>query len=253
MPDPIVEREIEELSTRAELIEKDFAGYAIQNNEGYAFAGEHLKKIKSLSAEIEAKRVSLTKPLNESLKKLNEFFKALAARPIAAEANIKNAMLKFQREQEEIRRKEEARLQEQARKEEERQRKIKEEQERAWREKEEAARKEAERLAAEGKAAEAEKARLEAEKAKSKAEERAEQAASVFVPAPIVESQVQKVNGIKTRTEWKFRIVDPRQIPADFLIPDEKAIGAFIRATKGTRPIRGVEIYSEELMAAGRL
>jgi hypothetical protein len=246
------EIEAKELVTKTEMIERDFSGFAVQDNSAYMTAGEHLKRIKTLSSEIEAKRTSMTRPLNETLKKINEFFKGLAARPLAAEATLKGAMLKFQREQEAVRVAEEARLREAAKKEEERQLKIKEEQERAWREKEEEARERAKKLAAAGKAAEAEAARIEAEKAAKKADERAAQAENIFVPVPTVESQVSKVKGLAIKTEWKFEIVDAKQIPADFLMPDEKAIGAFVRATKGAKSIAGVRIFSVENMSAGK-
>lgn len=60
-----------------------------------------------------------------------------------------------------------------------------------------------------------------------------------------VESHAPKVQGTSVRTTWKFRIVDANLVPRDYLIPDEKTIGAVVRARKEATSIPGVEAYPD--------
>lgn len=56
--------------------------------------------------------------------------------------------------------------------------------------------------------------------------------------------QVEQATPKNVRKNWKYRIVDVSKIPANFMIPDEKAIGGAVRG--GARLIEGIEIYFEE-------
>lgn len=120
--------------------------------------------------------------------------------------------------------------------------------ERRQREAEEARlRAEAQKQAEEERLAEAE--RLEAEGRKAQADAVLE---APIVAAPVVlPTQAPKTEGVSTRQVWKFRITDAAMIPRQWLIPDEKAIGAVVRAQGagaiGTIP--GVEVYSEDSVA----
>lgn len=102
--------------------------------------------------------------------------------------------------------------------------------------------------------AEAEKKRQEAEaKAKEwadkgndkKAEEWLDKADNVIAP---VVAEVPKVEGIATRKDWDFEIINPNEVPRDFCIPDEKAIRGFVKATKGTKPIAGIKIFEKTIV-----
>ncbi len=102
--------------------------------------------------------------------------------------------------------------------------------------------------------AEAEKKRQEAEaKAKEwvdkgnekKAEEWLDKANNVIAP---VVPEVPKVEGITTRQDWDFEIVNSNEVPRDFCIPDEKAIRAFVKATKGTKQIAGIKIFEKTII-----
>jgi hypothetical protein len=102
--------------------------------------------------------------------------------------------------------------------------------------------------------AEAEKKRQEAEaKAKEwadkgndkKAEEWLDKADNAIAP---VVAEVPKVEGISTRKDWDFEIIKPNEVPRDFCIPDEKTIRAFIKATKGTKPIAGIKIFEKTII-----
>lgn len=83
--------------------------------------------------------------------------------------------------------------------------------------------------------------------------EEAEQVISepVYV-APIILPSTPKISGIAMQKRWTFRIVDATKIPREYLIPDEIAIGQRVRALKDRAIIPGCEIYSEDIVMAGR-
>ena len=212
-----------EAQKQIKKIEQDisvYEHYEITTNESYVSSADVLKTIKAKTNELDSLRKSLTKPLDESKKKIMALFDVPLQKLAKVESFIKSAMLSWQKKQEEIRRKEEERLAE-------------------------LQRKDAERLAKKAEQAEA-KGNLD------KAEELRQQAQEKEMLTPIVESKVEKVNGIQTKTIWKFRIIDEKLIPREYLIPNETMLGSVARATKGTLKIAGVEFYSEEVIAAGR-
>jgi len=130
------------------------------------------------------------------------------------ERTIKAAVVKFDSEQERIRMTEQRRLQAEA---------------------DERARKERESL--------------EKRAAKLKTEERKdalrEQAESIVAPVIEVAKVAEKVQGESVSKIWKARIVNPKDVPREWLIVDEKSLNAFARATKGTKDVEGVEFYAE--------
>jgi uncharacterized membrane protein YqiK len=227
----IVPVEAEQVIKETEIMVKNYDNYIVSTQASYDGAGESLKAIKTKYKEVDELRKSLTKPLDDSKKKIMELF----GRPLdflaKAELAVKSAMLKYQQEQERIRRAEEERLQA--------------EQRRQAKELERQAR-EAEEKAARFKTAEAKA------KAEAKAEELKQQAEAVASIKPIVQSTIQAVKGVATRTIWKFKIVDVNKIPREFMMPDEKLIQKMAEVTKGTKKIDGVEFFSEEIIAARR-
>jgi hypothetical protein len=106
------------------------------------------------------------------------------------------------------------------------------------------------RLEAERKAQEAAKKEEERKGNTEKAEDLRQQAQETFVPAPAVQSSFQKAAGTQERIVWKYKITDVNQIPREWMIPDEKAIGAAIRSSSGKVKIAGIEAYSEKTIAA---
>jgi hypothetical protein len=193
---------------------------------------------------VEEERKKITTPLNAALDAVNALFKKPYTMLKEARDITEKACIAYDNEKERARQEEERRLREIAAKEEARQRQIKEEQERVWREKAEKARQEEIRLQNEGKAAEAEKARQEAARAQAKAEERAQQAAEVFVPAPVIAQEKVKVAGTKDVTRYDFEITDMKLIPHEWFVLDEAKIAKFATATKGTVTIPGVRIFA---------
>ena len=115
-------------------------------------------------------------------------------------------------------------------------REAREKAERAAREAAERAREAAER---------ARQAQVEALKAQGEQEAaKAVEAAEVQVNVPEAPKR-EAVVGVVMRTTWKFEVVDEYKLPRKWLCPDLKAIGAFVRETKGQEHIPGVRIYPE--------
>ena len=220
MNEQIVPVEALRKAEESEALVKTYENFQITTAEIYSGAGEHLKKIKAKTKELDDLRKSLTKPLDESKKRIMEFFQKPLEFLSKVETAIKSAMITWQNEQEKIRQAEMARLQA-------------------------IQQKEADRLA---------KLATAAEKRgdENKAEEFKGRAAVVQSITPIVESKVEQIKGMAKTLIWKFRIIDVNKIPREYMIPNEISLGQVARATKGAVKIEGIEFYSEEVIRAGR-
>jgi len=241
-------------------------------------AGETLRQLQTLGKTIEEKRVELTGPINEGLRRINDFFRGPAERVKTAISQVKGLMLGYTREQEAIRQAEEARLrrieEEKARKErarlEEKARAEAEKAEKLRREAEAKAEAERKRLQAEAdalksrrdaasrvaraelearaKAVEADTAKADAADAKSAGLARqAEVTTAVDVR---VESTVKPVAGVAQKLVWKFRVVDFKSLPDDFKVVNEVLLGGVARSEKAEAKVPGVEFYAESVLAA---
>jgi hypothetical protein len=89
----------------------------------------------------------------------------------------------------------------------------------------------------------------EAEAAGQHAKAEAIVSAPVVVRPVAVSTDVPKVAGVSVRTTWAYEIVDPTLLPREFLKPDEHAIGATVRATRGALAIPGVRTFEKPVMA----
>ena len=83
-----------------------------------------------------------------------------------------------------------------------------------------------------------------------------EEAAAVL-DKPIVTPAVtyaapEKVQGEQRKKVWKFRVVDESLVPREFLVVDEKKIRAQVVAFKGNTKIAGVEVW-EDFEIGGRV
>jgi hypothetical protein len=106
------------------------------------------------------------------------------------------------------------------------------------------------RLQAEADAqAEAERKRAMAAAEKLKTPElkeaRIEQAQAIVAPVVQVAAAVPETK-LASVVTYGFEITDAAKIPAEYLMPDEKKIGAVIRATKGAMEIPGVKVVRRE-------
>lgn len=182
----------------------------------------------------------------QAVEKRSKYLDPLAS----AQKSVKQLMSAYDAEQERVRQAEQRRLEEIARKEEAERRLV-----------------ELERLEAERKAEEerALAAAIQLEKlgdmnavddalrvagdkqAEAQQEAAAIQAEPVYIPPVILPKETPKIQGLSFRTAWKYRITTEALIPRQYLIPDEKKIGAVIRASQGKINIPGITPYEERV------
>jgi hypothetical protein len=73
--------------------------------------------------------------------------------------------------------------------------------------------------------------------------------APLVIPKVTVAPVIPKQEGIASRTNWKFRIVNESLIPREYLKPDEKKIGEMVRTLAAETKIPGVEVFAEETVS----
>lgn len=186
---------------------------AIVSNETYMQAGEMLLTIKALRKQVDASFDPVIKAAHNAHKAAVAEKKRIEEPLATAEGILKPAMAAWNQKQEEARRAEEARLQALA---------IKAEEDR--------------RLA-------------EAAVAQAAGDTRAAEAAlaaPITTPTVVLASTTPKLDGVSFTARWTFQIVDASLIPREFLMPDEKRIGQYVRAMKDAGNIPGIRIYSEQ-------
>lgn len=218
-----------EIKESVDLAVRQASSITISDQKGMDNAAVFLRGLKTILLKINAtfdRSITLAhKTHKEMLAAKNSH-----AGPVKkAEIIVKDTMGKYQMEQERIRREEEQRLR---REEEERQRKIREE--------EEARLAEAVRLEEEGKADEAE-AVMNA-------------VPDVEVPKPVVVAPPPpKAQGVSMTSVWKWRLLDIYAVPSEFMMVDEKALSAYVRAKKADTRVPGISVYEEKQVAARAL
>jgi hypothetical protein len=245
--------EVRQVTGQIAQLEEYARTYQVTTAEQYAAGATDLQQVKAAQKRLEETRTSITKPMNDALRRVNDFFRGPTERLAAVERVLKAQLVKFADEQERIRREEQRKADEAARKERERLEAQAREAERKAREKAEADRKAAEAAAAAGRAEEAAKLAARAaateEKAAAKADDLALRAATTV--AAVIAREPPKVAGVSTREVWKFEITDPAAVPREYLVVDEARIRKVVQALKGDAKIAGVRVYAERQMAAG--
>ena len=194
--------------------------------DDYEDAAATLQRIKGRSKELDDLRRSLTRPIDETKRRIMALFERPMSLLVNAESAIKRGILGYQREQERLRAEEEARLREQARKEQE-------------------------RLLARS-------ARAEAAGKEEMAEALEDQADMII--APIVVSDTPRISGLSTRQTWHAEVTDKMaliqavaagHVPDVVLIPDMTILNAQARALKTALDYPGVRAVPEQVVAAG--
>jgi hypothetical protein len=68
---------------------------------------------------------------------------------------------------------------------------------------------------------------------------------ALTAPAPVVvlPDTTKTVEGLKFTRRWLWRVTQERLVPREYLCLDDKKIGAYARAMKGSGQIPGIEIY----------
>lgn len=243
--------------------------FVVDSNDMLEVAGDDLRRVKSLQKAVEDQRTSITGPLNQAVKAVNDLFRGPAQYLLQAEQKLKGAMLTYQQEQQrladEARRKAEA----EARAEREKQAAIQREQEAKAREAAaaaERAEREAAAARAAGDAAAAEKAQAEARQQAEAAQtaaieaQAAEQTAAVLT-MPAVVPEPARVAGISTSKTVDFEVVDLHALVrhiaehpelVGLLVPDTVRLRAQVKATGLRTALPGVRVFQKETMAARR-
>lgn len=189
----------------------------IKTPQQYEEAADKLKRIKAAIAQIEAKRVLYTKPLNDTVKNINQDAKDSKAPWERAETAFKNALIAYNNEQLRLQREEQQRQNQLAQQQQDR------------------LNKQAEQAAASGNAGRAELL-----------QERASQ-----VVAPVINRAPPKVSGISIREVWKFEVNDINKVPREYLMVDETKVRGVVNSLKADAKIEGIRVYQDQQMAAG--
>jgi hypothetical protein len=209
--------EVVALTSEVARLEPIAKSIKIRTPEQYTEAAEHLKRCKGALKQIEDARVRITKPINESLREVNNQARESAKPWLAAETMIKAEMVVWQNDQLRLQREEQQK-------------------------RDEAAAKERKRLADQA-------AKALADGKVEKAAKIEERAASVV--APVVTREIPKISGQSTRETWLFELQDLAKVPREFLMLDETKVRKYVQAMKDTGSIDGIRIYSEKRIASG--
>lgn len=231
----------------------------IDSPQMLAIAGDELRSITGKRKEIEELRLTLTRPLDESKKRIMELFRAPTERLEQAEGMLRLEVVAYQRAEqakaEALRREQEAKLAAE-RAEAERARREAEQREREALEAARNAATEAEREAAQAAAAAASAQREEAQAQAEIAE---------IAPAPLI-PEAPKAEGVSMRQTWKAEVTDLRALilaAAErahrgddtllaFLMADTKALAGAARSMRSKLSVPGVRVYAEDGLSVRR-
>lgn len=243
------------------------ADFTIDSDEMLDAAGDDLRAVKSLQKRVEETRTSITGPLNQATRAINDLFRAPAQFLEQAEGKLKGAMLAYTTEQE--RKAEIARRQaeEEARKERERLAEEQRQQEAAARAAAEAAQRaqaEADAAAASGNheaaAVAQEQARQQAEAAEqASADAQATAVTSAVISMPVAVPAPARVKGISTSRSMDFEITNLHALVChvsqhpeliSLLMVDSVKLRAQVRATELNTNLPGVRVFEKRSMSA---
>lgn len=223
------------LATKAQSALANASDFVIDSHTMFELASDDLKQIKTLQKEVEEKRTSITGPLNQAVKAVNDLFRSPKDYLDKAEATLKRAMVTWTSEQERIAAEARAKAEAQARAERERLAAIE-------REQAEAARKAQEEAQAAAAAGDKEAAALAMAKVQDAQQQAAVAAvtANVVTIAPAAEAPA-KVSGISGRMTFSADVANLMELvkavaegkaPIEAIQADMKFLNAQARAFK---------------------
>lgn len=212
-----IPRELEKIKDEAPKLLDQSQNILIKDDASYEAQGNNLRVVKTMLATAKEKQKELLAPFEIGVKNFKAFLKPPLDALAKAESNIKRALLAYDQVLEDQRRK-------------------------AEREAEAKAKKDKEKLEKKAEKAE-EKGDLE------KAEDFRFEAETKPVPTVV---KTQPVSGVQFKTIWKYRIVDVKKIPRDYLMVDKGALNA-LSSAKGRVKVPGVEFYSEKTVAGKKI
>lgn len=188
--------------------------YTCNDREQFRNGGMHLRDIAEMLGKLEDKRTSVTGPLNEALRNINDWFRGPSDALKKAKQVIGQRMAQFESDEKA------------------RERRENEEAERKARENREELQRRADAAAAKGNEAKAQEltARIETTVAKP-----------VDIVAP-------KAAGVSLGEHWEFEVVDLARLPSAYLLPDKVKIGQVVRALKNKElaeaQIPGIRVWA---------
>lgn len=191
-----------------------------------------LTRVKGFAKALEASRVALVKPLNDTVDRINAMFKPQIAALKGAEDGLKGYIRRFEDEQDRVRRDEQARLQRLA------DERAAAERRRLADEAAEKARKAAE-LEAAGKVRSAEAMRQQSATMTAQAEKTV--APVVISAAPVM----PRTAGTVSAKRWTYEITDRSQIPDEYWVIDEVKLRKAVMVNPSGCTIPGVRAYQE--------
>jgi hypothetical protein len=241
--------------------------FTVDSDEMLEAAGDDLKAVKALQKKVEEQRTSITGPLNQAVKAINDLFRAPKAYLDDAEQKLKGAMLTYTTEQERIAAEARRKAEEAARIERERLAAEQAKQEAAAREAAEASAKaeaEAAVAAAKGDHEAAAKAQAEARQQAETAEAAAAEAHATAITSAVVSMPASvrapaKVSGIATSKTVDFEIRDLHALVVhiaahpeliSLLMADSVKLRAQVRATGMNTNLPGVYVFEKRGMSA---
>ena len=213
-----VRREVEDVR----VLLKNSVEIVVHTQEENEGASKVLKQVKDRHRELEAKRKSITSPLDQAKREVQELFKKPLGMLLEAEKSIKSAMLSFVREQEEKTRKRQRQLQEEAEK----------------RAEEERKRLEKRILNAEAKGKE------------EKAEVLQRQKEKIRAVAPILAQPKVEVEGISYREQWRAEVINIDILPREYMVANQQMLDGIAQTTKGGLEIPGVKFVSHKIVVS---
>lgn len=202
------------------------------------------QQVKKLEKAVEARRKELVGPLNDQVKRINDYAKKILEPLAGADSHIKKQLISWERKLEDERREAQRKIDAEAAAERKR---IAEAEAEERRKKMEAEKLEADvadlfgepeaPAAPAGPTFEEEQRQAEIDREKFLAEER--------IRAETKANEANRVSGVQR--PWTFEVVAPTSVPWEFCTVDEKKIRAAVKA--GVREIPGVRIFQDMKIA----
>jgi flagellar biosynthesis GTPase FlhF len=218
-------------------------GLRVVDQESLSLANELLLTGKQFVKKIKDFFAPLKQDAHASWKGICDTENEELAKLMPTIMTLDRSIVNYRVEQDRIRREAE----EKARRQEEERRRLEEEAFRRAQEKERQAREATERAAREQNAAARKKAQEEAARAQAEADKIIAKAAAEekkLEPAIVIPEKVV-TTGTAIRHNWKFRLVNFKDVPDEYKILNEVLVGKIGRASEGKAKILGIDFYDE--------
>jgi hypothetical protein len=221
--------------------------FKIATADDYTKAAEAAGRASARFEAIDAEREKLKAPSLEACRRTDAFFKPALTALKAAKDILRGKMSAWDKQQDEIRKDQQRKADEMARIERERLQREAAETQRLADEKAAAVRRQAEEARKAGDLAGAQKLEQRAGRTEDRAAAKVAnlEAAAISAVAPIIQTEIPKVQGVARKRVWKFRVDDASKLPREFLMPDEKKLTGYVRAMKGDARIPGITVWDE--------